>query len=278
MNLKRKFESANGWQLVKRQKMNNEQTNATIEEVISDEETIAFVAEEDMKMGDPDDDDLTVISDDEETVVGDADVSRIVFDESEIGQYSSFDDYDGINDERVLYYDWLADSVTTSHICNRREAFVHYQPANGKTVAGVGNLKAPIGGQGTVELRSKYGEKTYKLQLENIMYIPSNKKNLLSLGQWDQNGQTYIGGGGKLTLKDTNGVPVATGIKIHNNLYKMSVTNDTTDTDNLEATTFAATGSKPSWETWHHHFGHISYDGLQKLLQKKLVEGFEVSK
>lgn len=125
-NLKRKFESANGRQLVKQKKTNNEQTNAMIEEVISDEETIAFVAEEDMKMGDPDDDDVTVIGNDEETVIGDADVSGIVFDESEISQYSSFDDYDGINDERVLYYDWLADSVTTSHICNQREAFVHY--------------------------------------------------------------------------------------------------------------------------------------------------------
>ena len=79
-------------------------------------------------------------------------------------------------------------------------------------------------------------------------------------------------------LKDKNGVPVATGIKICNNLYKMSVTNDTTDTDNLEATTFVATGSKPSWEMWHCRFGHISYDGLCKLLQKNLVEGFEVSK
>ena len=116
-NLKRKSESANEQQVAKRKKT-NEQTNATIEEVDSDEETIAFIAEEDTLMGDADDDDVTVIGDDDETVIGDADMGGIVFDESEIGQYSSFDDYDGINDERVLYYDWLADSATTSHICN----------------------------------------------------------------------------------------------------------------------------------------------------------------
>jgi len=31
-----------------------------------------------------------------------------------------------------------------------------------------------------------------------------------------------------------------------------------------------------SWETWHKHFGHISYSGLQKLLNLKLVNGFNV--
>jgi len=31
-----------------------------------------------------------------------------------------------------------------------------------------------------------------------------------------------------------------------------------------------------SWETWHKHFGHISYSGLQKLLNLKLVNRFNV--
>ena len=176
-----------------------------MEEVDSNEETIALVAEEDTLMGDTDDDDVTVIGNDDETVIGDADVGGIVFNESKIGQYSGFDDYNGINDECVLYYDWLADSATTSHICNQREAFIDYWPAGGKTVAGVGNSKMPIDGWESVELQSKYGGKSYRLWLEDIMYVPSNRNNLLSLGQWDQGRQTYVGGGGKITLNDTHG-------------------------------------------------------------------------
>lgn len=125
LTLKRKFESANEQQLAKWKKT-NKQTNAMMEEVDSNEETIALVAEEDTLMGDTDDDDVTVIGNDDETVIGDADVGGIVFNESKIGQYSGFDDYNGINDECVLYYDWLADSATTSHICNQREAFIDY--------------------------------------------------------------------------------------------------------------------------------------------------------
>jgi hypothetical protein len=41
------------------------------------------------------------------------------------------DSYD-INDDAVSYYDWLADSCTTSHICNKHETFIEYCASNAK--------------------------------------------------------------------------------------------------------------------------------------------------
>ncbi len=32
----------------------------------------------------------------------------------------------------------------------------------------------------------------------------------------------------------------------------------------------------PSWEAWHHQFGHVGYIGLQKLYDQHLVKGFDV--
>jgi GAG-pre-integrase domain len=45
-----------------------------------------------------------------------------------------------------------------------------------------------------------------------------------------------------------------------------------------EANLLTFFGSEPacSWKTWHHQFGHIGYSGLQKLLDKKLIDGFNV--
>jgi hypothetical protein len=40
--------------------------------------------------------------------------------------------------------------------------------------------------------------------------------------------------------------------------------------------TYMAAEPAQSWETWHKRFGHISYSGLQKLLDEKLVDGFTV--
>jgi hypothetical protein len=84
----------------------------------------------------------------------------IKFDESKVGQYSGFDEYDptGDNDECLLYYgDWLADSAMTLHICNTRELFISYEPTKGIIVAGVGNVKLPVIGCGIVELQSQCG-------------------------------------------------------------------------------------------------------------------------
>src|SRR5207302_9158106 len=38
----------------------------------------------------------------------------------------------------------------------------------------------------------------------------------------------------------------------------------------------AAMTSAPSWETWHRRFGHVGYSGLQKLLDKHLVNGLHI--
>ena len=39
---------------------------------------------------------------------------------------------------------------------------------------------------------------------------------------------------------------------------------------------FTTTETPKSWEVWHRCFGHISYRGLQQLLDGNLVEGFTV--
>jgi hypothetical protein len=62
----------------------------------------------------------------------------IPMDSSDEGQYFNLNNHhvnnaDG-NDEPLIYYDWLADTATTSHITNQREAFVTYKLLTGKTV------------------------------------------------------------------------------------------------------------------------------------------------
>jgi len=39
---------------------------------------------------------------------------------------------------------------------------------------------------------------------------------------------------------------------------------------------YATRKSLQSWETWHHRFSHIGYEGLKYLLDKELVDGLQV--
>ena len=97
------------------------------------------------------------------------------------------------------------------------------------------------------------------------------------MGQWDAAGRRYTGGNGEITLITKNGTPVAQGIKIHNHLYRMKMDLKLSNPSNkLQSQTFIANNKLPTWETWHRHFGHVGYTGLQKLLDGKMVEGFTV--
>jgi hypothetical protein len=90
-------------------------------------------------------------------------------------------------------------------------------------------MKTKAKGQGTVELRSSYKGRKYILELKNVLYIPTNRNNLISLGRWDKAGGNYTGGGGSLVLITNDGIPVAQGTQVENNLYKMKVNLNTSD-------------------------------------------------
>ena len=102
--------------------------------------------------------------------------SKLVFDPSEEG--INFDDPDVSNsdefDEHLIFYNWLADSATTSHVCNRRDAFTSFHSLTATKVTGVGNMVTKAEGQGIVELTSWCNGHKFILQLENVLCIPNN--------------------------------------------------------------------------------------------------------
>jgi len=76
--------------------------------------------------------------------IGDVTLGGITFNALECGQYFNFENHDVTNfngiDERTLYYVWLADSTTTSHIVNRRDIFKTYTSVKNTPITGIGGL------------------------------------------------------------------------------------------------------------------------------------------
>ena len=100
--------------------------------------------------------------------------NRTTFDPSDGDEYLNFDvpmtDMSA-NDDRLIYYDWLADSATTSHVTNQRNTFINYEPLTNKLVLGVGNNETHAIGRGTVELESNYNGKKFIIKLEDALHI-----------------------------------------------------------------------------------------------------------
>jgi hypothetical protein len=204
-------------------------------------------------------------------------VAETATEDEEMYNFDTFEAYNASAiDERLIHYDWLADNATTSHVSCQRDAFTSYTPLENNSVTGVGGMEAKIAGQGTVELISTCEGKKYNLRLEDVLHVPGQKNNLISLGRWDAAGGRYIGGKGKLTLVTKDGKHVAHGTKMDKHLYKMDVSMKDTPSSQRSDETFHNQATPLSWETWHKRFGHVGYPGLQKLLENKMVEGFNV--
>src|SRR6202167_3333831 len=121
----------------------------------------------------------------------------------------NFDSYQACNyeanDERSIYYDWVADNATSSHIASERDNFETYTEIQESTVTGVGGKKASAIGRGTVILISNCNGVDWTLKLENVLHVPGQRNNLISLGRWDKAGGTYQGGENKIILITKDG-------------------------------------------------------------------------
>jgi hypothetical protein len=60
--------------------------------------------------------------------------------------------------------------------------------------------------------------------LQDVLYIPGNKNNLISLEHWEAAGGKYTGYKGMLMLTTKSGIPIAKGPQIQNNLYSLRFT------------------------------------------------------
>ena len=61
------------------------------------------------------------------------------FDPSDGDEYFNFDvpvSDMSANDDQLIYYDWLADSATTSHVTNQCDAFINYEHLTNKLCRG----------------------------------------------------------------------------------------------------------------------------------------------
>ncbi len=202
----------------------------------------------------------------------------ITFDASENGQFFNFSNDNvanySVNDESTLYYDWLADSTTTSHITNRRDTFVTYESIQDTPITGVGGLQAQAVGRGDVNICATYDSVTYPIHLCNVLYVPGNRNNLLSLGRWIAKGGDFHGC--ELALISKKGNVIANGKLTANNLIKFRFRYAKQISPPSVASYPSVMQLEMSWDVWHHHFGHVGFSGLQRTLDLQLVTGFNV--
>jgi transposase InsO family protein len=114
-----------------------------------------------------------------------------------------------------------------------------------------------IHGRGSVLLECSTGE--HRL-LTDVYYIPMLRRNIISLGQLDENGCQIVVEGGVMTIIDRTHKLLAKVGRSKNRLYTMHITPTLSEC-------FLAR-SKEEARRWHARYGHVNFHALKDLSHK----------
>ncbi|GBE89144.1 hypothetical protein SCP_1501500 [Sparassis crispa] len=179
----------------------------------------------------------------------------------------------GSDGEIASFYEWFADSGTTSHITNCREVFATYQALEDHAITGIGSQPTQALGRSTVDVESEVGDRKVKFCLHGVLYVPTAPNSLLSITRLDDAGGRVLMGNSRAILIDKNKHTLAIGKK-NGRLYSLKLRPIVPQ----PARTYTAKEYGPhTWEKWHKIYGHIGKPALMRLYREGLVDGLEIS-
>lgn len=160
--------------------------------------------------------------------------------------------------------EWILDSGATEHMSNNMSFFSNLKPLSEpkKVLFGQGFGRATH--VGDIYCTSKVKEENHSLRLENVLYVPELRRNLLSLSAAQKRG--FTGRLGKtLTLANREGRILVEAKRV-NSLYKV----------HLEITRMTEANiatSSDSISVWHQRFGHINNNYIMRMARTGAVSG-----
>ena len=149
------------------------------------------------------------------------------------------------------------DSGASSHMCNKKELFDDLKPSEGRDEISVANgEKAAVEGRGNIDTWTLDNKgNRINLHLTNVLFIPTLKKNLISVRALSSKGNTVFfntnGGLIKLHRKDTTIKLIHRGRLYVLETYQLQPIEEAHAADSLER--------------WHKRMGHADLKMIKKL-------------
>jgi len=191
---------------------------------------------------------------------------------------------------------WLLDSGASRHMCVNKDAISDLHKADKVITMNCANRQPSRLTQiGAVKLQIMSGQRKSKITLTDVVYAPNFQCNLISVGRLIKaNAKVVFGEKGAVVF--ANGKPVIAAKKV-GNLFVVCVVNKEVNHEPSETSSNISSAvveqnnqvtdaeKKSNVELrdddeaklWHHRLGHLGYDGINKLIVSKSVDGLELS-
>ena len=169
---------------------------------------------------------------------------------------------------------WWIDSGASIHIANSLQGFVSKRrPSENEVSLCVGNgVQVKVEFIGVVKLSLESG---FSLVLENTVFVPSMRRNLISISKLDESGFSFKFGNGKVEL-----------------FYDSRLVGNSLLCDGLYRMTLASFGEvscvtnvvkkrslirESSSMLWHKRLGHISKERMERLVKVEILPSLDFS-
>ncbi|UYV80202.1 hypothetical protein LAZ67_18001996 [Cordylochernes scorpioides] len=168
---------------------------------------------------------------------------------------------------------WLLDSGATNHVCRNKDWFVDLREVSSDpimTASGTTEAK----GYGHIFLQTFIHNESIEIKLNNVVYVPNVRRNLLSVSKIEENGNrvTFRNMVARVFNPENRIIAEATNV---NGLYivKGKTLNSSKTAFNSERDHF----QNNSLRTWHQRLCHIDSNAIEKMAREELVIGLEIS-
>jgi hypothetical protein len=165
---------------------------------------------------------------------------------------------------------WCVDSGASSHMCSSKDQFQNI--AQNDQVLNLANHSfTKIRGTGNVKIKVSNENNLRSVNLNNVMYVPDLRSNLLSVGKITDKGSTLIFENNKVYILDKDGKEIMIGQK-RNHLYYVREILDKKG----ETAAASMNISRTKIQEWHEKFGHINEQQLKELARSNEVYGLNI--
>jgi hypothetical protein len=166
--------------------------------------------------------------------------------------------------------DWFLDSGATTHVTGNRDLLTDIRIAPKSNVTTVGGNALPVEGHGKATISDNK-------VVDNILYVPSMKKNLLSVGKFADQGMITLFSSRNCWIfhKHSPYKVILTGTRESNNsLYRLVPPRGARHAMvSHELVNLIENSASNSAHLWHKRTAHLNYQSLYNLSRNDMVRG-----
>lgn len=171
---------------------------------------------------------------------------------------------------------WCFDSGCTSHMCKNIESFTEKRQSNNPSKLNLANNGSTnIAGRGTVNTIIMTGNTSKSIKLDDTLYVPDLRTNLISVSKITDKGHNVIFDKNKAEVIDNSGNVLLTAKRERDLYYFQKIVNPECKKI-CETNSTMRTPKKNSLEDWHIKMGHLNLQSLREATRTGAIRGIKI--